>query len=170
MIFFFPFLLYVSACALVGIAALGRGRHTGRSSSRSAVETKCALALSLASIAAFTLFPTGDNREVHLIPFGDITAAFRPPLDVFLLAQTAANALLFAPLGASLRLTGLSMRTACVLGLGLSVFVELMQWFVVNGRTTSIDDVLMNTLGTAVGYAVASYRLKGRVEGTDGVG
>jgi glycopeptide antibiotics resistance protein len=39
-------------------------------------------------------------------------------------------------------------------GLALSVTVEFLQLLLVPGRTTAIDDVLLNTLGAVLGQAL----------------
>jgi glycopeptide antibiotics resistance protein len=154
-IFLTPLVFFVSVCGFVGYAvALGRVRPTGARGL-----ARWAVALSLIVIFAFTLFPTGGRRKVHLVPFEDITGGIGPPVDVSLLLQTGSNVLLFAPLGASLSLLGLSARTACSIGCALSISVEVAQWFVVSGRTTSVDDVILNTLGTFLGYVVAAHWL-----------
>jgi VanZ family protein len=43
------------------------------------------------------------------------------------------------------------LRVAVFAGLGLSLSVEVIQIFV-PGRWTSTDDVLLNTLGSCLGY------------------
>jgi glycopeptide antibiotics resistance protein len=84
------------------------------------------------------------------------------PDDVQLLPWTQPNAvnivgnvLLFAPLGAALRLLGRRLRYATLAGCALSAAIELAQ-VAIPGRTTSTADVLCNTAGTALGWWVAS--------------
>lgn len=80
--------------------------------------------------------------EINLLPFADGCG----------LAGMALNALLFVPLGAALpvlwRSCGLYKTVA--IGFSLSLLIELSQLF--NYRATDIDDLLMNTLGTLLGY------------------
>ena len=65
------------------------------------------------------------------------------------------NVVLFAPLGAVLRARGAELGQATVRGLALSLAIELTQ-LGIPGRTTSVDDVLLNTLGVVVGYLLAA--------------
>jgi len=59
------------------------------------------------------------------------------------------NILLFLPLGFLYRVT-IGRRGAMVMGLGLSLSIEILQLFI-PARTTSIVDVLANTLGAGLG-------------------
>ena len=68
------------------------------------------------------------------------------------LSDALANIVLFAGLGASLRLAGLRLPAAIVLGAGTSAAVEIAQMFVA-GRDPGISDLLSNTIGAAVGAA-----------------
>jgi glycopeptide antibiotics resistance protein len=71
--------------------------------------------------------------------------------DPGLLLETVTNVLLFVPFGAALALSRLSTRRSILCGLVLSISIELAQLLVIPGRTASVDDVLLNTLGTALG-------------------
>lgn len=66
------------------------------------------------------------------------------------------NVLLFVPLGASLAFRGLSWRRAMLLGAGLSLAIEVTQYFAIPGRDASLSDVLTNTTGTLLGSALAT--------------
>ena len=63
--------------------------------------------------------------------------------------------MLFAPLGAVLRARGVELGQATARGLALSFAIELAQ-LGIPGRTTSVDDVLLNTLGAVLGYLLAA--------------
>ena len=65
------------------------------------------------------------------------------------------NVLLFVPLGAGLALRGLSWRRAMLLGAGLSLAIEVTQYFAIPGRDASLSDVLTNTTGTLAGSLLA---------------
>src|SRR6185312_13761723 len=68
------------------------------------------------------------------------------------------NVLLFIPFALGLRVAGLPLRAVVVTGALVSLSVELLQGSVVPGRDASLSDVLTNTLGSAAGAMVASYR------------
>lgn len=80
--------------------------------------------------------------------------------------EALANVLMFAPLGALLTITSPARRarraaaSAVAAGAALSVVVECVQ-LLVPGRFSTVQDVVMNTLGAAVGAAlvlVCRYR------------
>lgn len=65
------------------------------------------------------------------------------------------NTLLFVPLGVGLALAGIRWNRALLTVCALSVMVETAQHFFVSGRDGSLSDVLTNTVGGALGFAVA---------------
>lgn len=96
--------------------------------------------------------------RVELIPFADIfsvlTDAESPSAGVF--ANLAGNVLMFLPLGFLLPLFWRYFQTAkhtVLCGLTLSVSIELIQ--LIAGGVTSVDDVLLNTLGAAIGFGLS---------------
>lgn len=113
------------------------------------------LALSLAVIALLTLAPVEQESELRPWPFSEIGEAILEP-DFPLLLESLANVLLFAPFGAVLRLHGVHIAKAALAGLLLSSAVEALQFVVISGRTTSTDDVLLNTVGAVLGNALAA--------------
>jgi glycopeptide antibiotics resistance protein len=129
----------------------------GPTHSRLALLSNAALAASVAAIALLTLFPVHRDNEVRLRPFSDIGEALLGP-DVGLLVGSAVNVLLFLPFGAALRLRGFEIGLTAVLGLLVSGAVEGTQLFV-SGRTTSVDDLLLNTTGAVLGNALAALWL-----------
>lgn len=78
----------------------------------------------------------------------------RPFLYMFSdLDNTLLNVLLFIPLGFFLTILWLSFRSVfhtVVVGLAFSLVIELLQLFAY--RTTDINDLMTNTLGTLLGY------------------
>lgn len=72
----------------------------------------------------------------------------------------ALNMLLFVPLGILLPLLWRSCRLykTVAIGFSLSLLIELSQLF--NYRATDIDDLLMNTLGTLLGYLLYTLLLR----------
>jgi VanZ like protein len=65
------------------------------------------------------------------------------------------NVLLFIPLGLGLALSGIRCSRALLIVCALSLTVETTQFFFVAGRDASLGDVLTNTIGGALGFAVA---------------
>ncbi len=76
------------------------------------------------------------------------------------LISLAGNIVVFVPLGAALALAldGLSTRRRLLLatltGAGLSLSIELLQ-ITIPSRVTAADDLLLNTVGTAIGALVS---------------
>lgn len=86
------------------------------------------------------------SDEINLIPFIWITEGIRPYIE---------NVLLFMPLGFMLpyiwKKYEVLWKTA-LSGFTFSLIIELSQLF--NRRVTDIDDLLMNTLGTLIGWVI----------------
>ena len=150
-------ILFVVAGVAVGLAVAEprRLRASARHSRLQSISLDVALATSVAAILVLTLFPIDDEKEVQLLPLGDIVEALMPPVDAARLLAETANILLFVPFGAVLVLRGFRIGKTAVIGFALSAAVECAQ-LLVSGRTTSVDDLLLNTLGAVLGYALLS--------------
>ena len=110
-------------------------------------------------IFAFTLLPKEGPDEVELVPLSDVAHATWEANGAYFLhavLEVAGNVLLFMPLGAALNGRGVGVRNAAVTGLLLSTAIELVQLVAVPGRTASLDDVVLNMLGTVLGHGVFS--------------
>lgn len=98
------------------------------------------------------------HPEFNLIPLIDIVNS--PPEYI---RNTILNIILFVPLGFFVPVIWKeyrSMRVILMMGLGLSLFIELLQMFTF--RLTDVDDLITNTMGTMLGYHAAkrfSFRL-----------
>ena len=101
-----------------------------------------------------TLLPAtsgrGEYGSLSLVPLRDL--ATMPNY------QIAGNLVVFAAFGllAPLRFAGLAsvLRVLAVAG-GCSVLVEAAQWLLQLGRVSSVDDVLLNTLGAGLAAAIS---------------
>lgn len=122
------------------------------------------VAFSVYLILYATLFSRGEITvtEFYPLPFHFIVEAFERP-DI--LRSAFLNIVLFVPLGMTLPfLFGFERRksvlAAVIIGFFLSLSVELLQLVLSFGRCEA-DDVVMNTLGTAVGTLVyCAYNAK----------
>lgn len=84
------------------------------------------------------------DANINMVPFQDVTYNY---------LQYVENMILFVPFGLLVPLLWekySKFLLTTLLGFGLSVIIEFMQLFC--HRATDIDDLLMNTLGTIVGY------------------
>ncbi len=67
------------------------------------------------------------------------------------------NIIMLLPLGLALGLAGVRPGRAALGAFGLAVLVESLQYTVVPGRDASLSDVLTNTVGAALGAAIAPH-------------
>ena len=95
-----------------------------------------ALIASIAVILALTLVPTASDNDLELVPFGDLVEAVTSSDAGWLLEvalESAANILLFAPLGAALAYAGFRAGQAACIGISLSVGIEIAQLLLISG-------------------------------------
>ncbi|MFB8006831.1 VanZ family protein [Nocardia sp. NPDC056000] len=102
------------------------------------------------------LTPTGGRREVALVPIRDLVETLTGDPEQAVV-QVGANLIVFLPLGLLLPLR--LPRFAGVLrmflvGAALSALLEIAQYAFDLGRVSSVDDVLMNATGAAIGAAL----------------
>ncbi|WP_213421234.1 VanZ family protein [Bhargavaea massiliensis] len=118
-------------------------------------------ALSVMAILFITLYPEdigpAGEQNVHLIPFqsmAEMIANVEGP--GVLLRNIGLNILLFMPFGflfgARRTVRSKILLKATLAGLLLSLGVEAVQYFL--GRTTDVDDVILNTFGALIGCLV----------------
>lgn len=94
------------------------------------------------------------GQNVNIIPFQALQTAFSNPLNFW------GNMIMFVPFGTLLVL--LSKRchrlsVTLLAGAGLSLFIELLQLFSV--RSSDIDDIILNTIGTLCGFILGKLIL-----------
>ncbi|GHH57672.1 VanZ family protein [Streptomyces candidus] len=129
---------------------------------------RLALVLSLGVVVAATLIPsqeigTGDH-SVWLVPGEGIL--FNNTLEgmerSMYLRQQVANAAMFLPLGICFRFAfpSVTLVKTVLAGCGLSLFIEIVQWFMNAGRVVDIDDVIVNTAGAFFGAVLCTLAKK----------
>ena len=97
----------------------------------------------------------GPDGSPDLVPFLDTWRQMRDYGDRATLWEVGGNFVLFVPFG--FLLAGATRRppvTVAALAASTSIVIELCQWAIVAGRNPSIDDVIYNTAGAAVGVVV----------------
>ncbi|MGN7478753.1 VanZ family protein [Solibacillus silvestris] len=102
-------------------------------------------------IVDLVFFARGAYRNINLMPFDMI-------MEQGFSVNVWGNVLMFIPLGIyaayySKKMNGLKVLLFII---GSSVFIEVVQ-FIFKRGATDIDDVILNTLGGVIGFAV--YRL-----------
>ena len=140
-----------------------------RQSERPSLWVRVAALVYAPALALVTLLPTrwppwaGSSglNDPKLVPFDNFMVELKwAPL--WTLADLFGNVLLFVPLGFLLPLLVPAMRRwwqALAVGAGVSLLIELYQLAWPGVRKTSVDDLLMNALGTLLGFA--ALRLTG---------
>jgi hypothetical protein len=103
---------------------------------------------SVAAIAIATLFPAANPPVTsHFC----LICGYRGGADAIL------NVILFLPLGVGLALTRVRAKFAVPAIFALSAAIETTQLFLIAGRDAAIGDLVMNTLGGALGFAIGQY-------------
>lgn len=69
--------------------------------------------------------------------------------------DTILNVILFVPFGIGMRLAGVRRYRVIAISFCLTVSIELLQMHIIAGRDSSLGDVITNTLGGALGVALA---------------
>jgi glycopeptide antibiotics resistance protein len=98
------------------------------------------------AILGVTLSPVSGPNDVQLLPWTQPNTF-----------NAVGNVILFAPFGGALALLGRRHLAATLAGLALSAAIETIQ-LAIPGRTTSTADVVWNTLGAALGWALVARR------------
>jgi glycopeptide antibiotics resistance protein len=110
--------------------------------------------------------PTRFNPRINLVPFTDIVKDFNYTYFSFafklklILKNLFGNLLLLLPLGIfvpSLWTRSRNLWKTALIGLSISFFIEVSQFILAylghsRGRASDIDDLILNTLGTIIGY------------------
>jgi glycopeptide antibiotics resistance protein len=128
--------------------------------------------LNLLAVAAVTLVPidparTGLERGVQLRPGASILTVATTSVDGSVVVRLLVlNVLLFVPLGMMLALRTRSLRHTLAVAALTSLAIEVAQALLPLGRTSNVDDVLLNVLGAAVGAGLVALvrRLRGQAQ------
>ncbi|MBS4219783.1 VanZ family protein [Bacillus sp. FJAT-49711] len=109
----------------------------------------------------FDVYLYNGIAHVNLIPFHTISQYFfTTNVNVdnwggLSLVNIVGNMLVFSPIGIFVPILWSRMRSfskILFLGLGITCFIELIQLFI--GRSTDIDDVILNVIGVLIGYSM----------------
>ena len=161
----------IPAAILLRLLAIPLRRRKGLASSFRHEAGTAALLLWISAVLVQTLGrpfiwpPVWLNNvpyEINLIPFYTIREMFAQGATGYAAVNLLGNVLIFAPIGLLPAL--LWRRMDCLwpclgAGFGFSLFIEAAQLFSV--RSPDVDDLLLNTLGTALGFALWRMCLKG---------
>ncbi|MFD6949021.1 hypothetical protein A6A08_02735 [Nocardiopsis sp. TSRI0078] len=122
----------------------------------------------------YVVHPTTGGREVVLTPEGGevspetaarVLAEVRPVIDAqgqpvrfqtLIVEEKLVNALLFVPVGVVACLALGSWPSRLLYGPALSLTIETVQWAMAAGRGAGTGDLLVNTVGSVAGVAMAA--------------
>ena len=93
------------------------------------------------------------SRSFQLIPFKALLFDLSPARHTVLL-QLLLNIVLFIPMGVFLYLGKRKLATSVMIGLTVSLVIEIIE-FITKTGVFDIDDLIMNTLGTLIGFVAA---------------
>jgi len=124
---------------------------------RALVDT-LAVASLIPALLLTLVIPGGMHTTVELVPLVDMWAT---GVNVTTLYQNAGNVLLFLPFGALLPVAfnGAFARLWRILAVaaGLAFAIEVLQYLLDVGRVSSTDDVILNTVGAALGCVLTQH-------------
>lgn len=155
--------LFVAPFVVAAIVAWGRSHGAGWPT----IGARILLAGSITMIVGLTIFPLAVDRLLWsvnpvrgfptLVPLQKMRADIAEGLSARQARQIVGNVLLFVPLGFTLPLAVSRCRRAIVtivVAAGASLTIEILQ-MVLPFRDPDIDDVILNTIGGTLGYALS---------------
>lgn len=148
------------AVAVWAVLTAIRARRLDRATAMRSSALDVGVGWSLVVIAVVGLRPgfgeTPDWGQWNLVPFVDLLRSLRQAdwVREIAVANLVGNVLFFVPWGmaAGLRFPTMRWRLLIALTAAISLAVEIGQAIEASGRISDITDVLMNTLGGAIGF------------------
>lgn len=131
-----------------------RSRTIPERVARSTAALDVALVSAAVFVVALVVMPLSRGSMLHLVPGTDLDRVFTNDRAFW---QAAGNLLMLLPLGMLLPLRWRwwhSPARVVVAAFAASVCFELVQYALHVGRVTSTDDVLLNTIGAALGVSI----------------
>ena len=129
--------------------------------------TLVAAALYLGALAYLTLSPVHAaarfGTPINLVPLRSISDQLSSPAPTGHKAiQVVGNSVLLIPFGLLLAamLPTRSWGVAAIASVAVAAAIELLQWGISTGRSVDIDDVLLNSLGSILGFWLGALVLE----------
>ena len=94
------------------------------------------------------------SRRVNLVPFRDLIYYTSRRLSWYFW-QALLNIVLFLPYGVFLKIGRRKLWASALIGFGSSLLIEAVE-YVANRGVFDVDDLILNTLGTVIGYLLAA--------------
>lgn len=119
------------------------------------------LTMSLVGILLVTLMPTSnDSNIIQLTPFESITDLWYFATTEALINSVLMNIVLFIPVAFFFYIIIRKELLTTLICLLLSIFIETTQYLLPIGRITSIDDVILNSIGGIIGMILGVMFIK----------
>ncbi|CAM3419470.1 VanZ family protein [Nosocomiicoccus ampullae] len=114
--------------------------------------------MSVIGILLITLMPTNiEGHTLNVAPFQSMKELYYYGTDEAIINNIGMNIVLFIPLGFFIYLITEKDFLTSILGCLLSISIETLQYILPLGRTTNIDDVILNVVGTLIGILIAYF-------------
>ena len=102
--------------------------------------------------SSFGSYPLCSHGQIELVPFVGLIQIFHNSVGMFLYLFVG-NLVWFVPLGVLLPVLTKARNATILWGLGLSLYIEVSQYVFGTG-VSEVEDLILNTAGTAVGYLI----------------
>ncbi len=102
--------------------------------------------------SSFGSYPLCSHGQIELVPFVGLIQIFHNSVGMFLYLFVG-NLVWFVPLGVLLPVLTKARNATILLGLGLSLYIEVSQYVFGTG-VSEVEDLILNTAGTGIGYLI----------------
>ena len=102
--------------------------------------------------SSFGSYPLCSHGQIELVPFVGLIQIFHNSVGMFLYLFVG-NLVWFVPLGVMVPVLTKCRKATILWGLGLSLYIEVSQYVFGTG-VSEVEDLILNTAGTAVGYLI----------------
>ncbi len=102
--------------------------------------------------SSFGSYPLCSHGQIELIPFVGLIRIFHNSVPMFLYLFVG-NLIWFVPLGLLLPMLTKCRKSTILWGLGLSLYIEMSQFLFGTG-VSEVEDLILNTAGTGIGYVI----------------
>lgn len=114
--------------------------------------------MSVIGILLITMMPTSlQGHTINVVPFQSMRELFYYGTDEAIFNNLVMNIVLFVPFGFFVYLMTKKEWLTSMFGCLFSISIETIQYILPIGRTTNIDDVILNVTGTLVGIILAYF-------------
>lgn len=119
------------------------------------------LIMSIVGTFLVTLMPTSNDSDiVQLVPFESIKDLWYYATTEALINSVLMNIVLFIPVSFFIYIIIRRELLTTIICLLMSMFIETMQYLLPIGRITSIDDIMLNSLGGIIGVLIGVLFIK----------